>query len=219
MSPPLRWHNRGNPMKTIQKAQAFTPTVPLLSIVLALVCLLSAGCSATLLPMVKGSVESPWESFDQAKQAFDRVIPYQTSEEELRSLNFAPFQNPNLEIISYLAVINRFMPSSSFRKEDLPKGIQDCIENNNLCYGYELKISQVQNKRLGNVFLDLFNFKRRTHKTGWEFNALIVIRNSLVVYKLWSGKPQIDEFSDSKNPLGPLQESETVINTVGPAVF
>ena len=129
------------------------------------------------------------------------------------------FLNPNIAIVTYLDLINRFMPSSSFQKEELPEGIQDCIENNNLCSGYELKISQVQSKRFGNVFLDLFDFKRETRKTGWEFNALIVLINNRVVYKLWSGKPQIDEFSYKKNPLGPLQESETLIPPVGNSLF
>lgn len=206
-------------MKVTEKAPCFKPTSPLMPIIITLVGLLSAGCSSTLLPVVKETVESPWESFDQAKQTFDKVIPYQTNARDLQSLNLAPFHNPNVDIINYLFIVNRFMPSSSFRKEDLPKGIQDCIDNNNQCYGYELKISQIQSKRYGNVLLDLLKFKRQTNKTGWEFSALIVIKNDLVVYKLWSGKPQINEFSCSKNPLGPLQESDTVITTVGSTIF
>lgn len=169
--------------------------------------------------MVEGRVESPWESFAQAKQAFDKITPGQTSAEDLNSLNFAPFQNPNIEIITHLGLINRFMPSASIRKDDLPEGIKGCIESNNSCYGYELKISQVFSKRCGNVFLDLFNFKRIVHKTGWQFDALVVINNDRVVYKLWSGKPQIDEFTYSKNPLGPLQESETVLTSMGTSLF
>lgn len=202
-------------MNATRRIQSLHPAACLLFAVLSLLC---AGCSS-LLPVVKGRIESPWESFEQAKQEFDKIIPYQTGTEELQSLNFAPSQNPNIEIVTYLDLVNRFMPSSSFQKEDLPKGIQDCIENNNLCYGYELKISQIQSKRFGNVFLDLLNFKRETHKTGWEFNALIVIKNDQVVYKLWSGKPQINEFSSRKNPLGPLQEPEPLLNTLGEAAF
>jgi len=205
-------------MKTLTNTQPFNPTPSLLLIILALACLLCAGCSS-LLPMAKGRVESPWESFDQAKQAYDKIVPYQTGKEELQSLNFAPFLNPNIKILTYLDLINRFMPSSSFQKEDLPQGIQDCIENNNLCYGYELKINQIQSKRYGNVFLDLFNFRRETHKTGWDFNALVVIKDSQVIYKLWSGTPQINEFTYSKNPLGPLQGSEGLVNSLGAAFF
>jgi hypothetical protein len=124
-----------------------------------------------------------------------------------------------MKIVTYLDLITRFMPSSSFKKEDLPEGIQDCIEHNNLCYGYELKINQMQSERYGNVFLDLFNFKRQTHKTGWDFNALIIIKDSQVIYKLWGGTPQINEFLYSKNPLGPLQGSEVLINSAGASLF
>lgn len=208
---------RGNMMKVLRRTQFFNPTPSLLLIILTLACLLCAGCSS-LLPVVQSRVESPWESYDQAKQTFDKITPYQTSRAELQSLNFSPSQNPNIKIVTYLDLIHRFMPSSSFQKEDLPEGIQDCIKNNNQCYGYELKISRIQNKRFGNVFLDLFNFKRQIHKTGWELNVLIVLTDSHVVYKLWSGTPQIDEFSSSKNPLGPLQEPETLLD-VGESIY
>lgn len=206
-------------MQPLRNIHFFKLTCCLLALFFSLASLFfCSGCSS-LLPVVKGRTEAPWESFEQAKDAFDKIIPYQTSREELQTLNFAPFQNPNIEIVTYLDLINRFMPSSSFQKEDLPAGIKDCIENSNLCSGYELKISQIQSKRYGNVFLDLFNFKRQTHKTGWEFNALVVLKNNQVVYKLWSGKPQINEFSYSKNPLGPLQESETLLTPVGTSLF
>lgn len=207
-----------NTMNAHRKIQPFNPTLSLPTVILSLACLLCAGCSS-LLPVAKGRVESPWESFDQAKQAYDRIVPYQTGPEELQNLHFAPFLNPNIKIVTYLDLITRFMPSSSFQKEDLPEGIQDCIKNNNLCYGYELRISQIQSKRYGNVFLDLFNFKRETHKTGWDFNALIVIKDSQVIYKLWSGTPQINEFSCTKNPLGPLQGSESLVNSIGASLL
>ncbi len=181
---------------------------------LALVCQLIAGCSLSLLPVAKGSLESPWKSFTQAKQTFDLIIPYQTSEAELQALAFSPYQNPNIEIISYLDLINRFMPNSSVRKEDLAPGILECIESHDKCYGYELKASRMESRRYGNVFLDLFNFKRKAHKTGWQFNALIIIKDSQVVYKLWSGKPKIDEYVYKKNPLGPIQESESLLQSI-----
>lgn len=177
--------------------------------------LLCAGCSSSLLPIAKGRQESPWESFTQAKQTFDRITPYQTNVEELQGLAFSPFQNPNIEIVSYLDLINRFIPNSSFRKEDLAPGILDCIESHDGCYGYELKTSRTESRRFGNVFLDLFNFKRQTHKTGWQFTALIIIKENQVVYKLWSGKPQIDEYIYKKNPLGPIQESESLLQSIG----
>ena len=53
--------------------------------------------------------------------------------------------------------------------------------------------------------LDLLNFKRKTLSTGWQFDALLLINEGLVVYKIWGGTPNISELKNSKNPLGPLQ--------------
>jgi hypothetical protein len=53
----------------------------------------------------------------------------------------------------------------------------------------------------------MFNFQRTTIKTGWNFTSLILIHEDVVVYKLWSGTPVVDEASSSSNPLGPLQSS------------
>lgn len=181
---------------------------------LILVLLLIPGCSSSLLPLAKGSLESPWKSFATAKQAFDLVIPYHTREAELQKLALSPYQNPNIEIVSYLDLINRFMPNSSVHKEDLAPGVLECIESHDRCYGYELTVSRMESQRYGNVFLDLFNFKRKTHKTGWEFNALIMIKDGQVVYKLWRGRPKIDQYVYKKNPLGPIQQSENVVQSI-----
>ncbi|MDH5299663.1 MAG: hypothetical protein OEV91_11660, partial [Desulfobulbaceae bacterium] len=70
---------------------------------------------------------------------------------------------------------------------------------------------QIDQDRYGNVVLDLFNFRRKTKLTGWEFKAIIVMKQGLVTYKLWGGKPKIDENRDSKNPFGPLQSSEKLL--------
>lgn len=188
--------------------------IMLLLLLLALVCQLVVSCSASLLPLAKESLVSPWKSFAEAKQTFDLVVPYQTSVSDLQALAFSPYQNPNIEIVSYLKLINRFMPNSSVRKEDLAAGVLECIESHDKCYGYELTVSRLESQRYGNVFLDLFNFKRKTHKTGWQFNALIIIKDNQVVYKLWSGKPKIDQYEYKKNPLGPIQKSENVIQTI-----
>ena len=180
---------------------------------LVIVCALIAGCSS-LLPVAKESLQSPWKSFAEAKQTFDLVIPYETNEAELQTLAFSPYQNANIKIVSYLNLVNRFMPNSSVRKKDLAPGVRECIESHDKCYGYELQVNRLESRRYGNVFLDLFNFRRTTHKTGWEFNALIIIKDDQVIYKLWSGSPKIDQYVYKKNPLGPLQKSEGAIQAI-----
>jgi hypothetical protein len=53
--------------------------------------------------------------------------------------------------------------------------------------------------------LDLLNFRRDTVTTGWKLSVLIVVIDNQVVYKQWSGQPQIHTTVHRTNPLGPLQ--------------
>lgn len=163
------------------------------------------GCS-TMLPVAKSSAESHWQSFEEAKAAFDKITPYQTTRSNLSELHFDPFNTPNVEILSYLEIIERFMPNSSITQKDLDQGLQECIAAKDKCQAYVMKLHKTQAERHGSVFLDLFKFKRKTHLTGWEFSALLVLKGDLVVHKLWGGKPKIDAETYQKNPLGPLQE-------------
>ena len=42
---------------------------------------------------------------------------------------------------------------------------------------------------------------------GWSFNAVILVKNNVVIYTLTDGQPAISEFEENENPLGPLQGS------------
>lgn len=171
---------------------------------------LLSGCSG-MLPVAKTTDQSPWDTFNQAKSAFDRVIPYKTTRQELEGLGFAPYQSPNIEILNYLAIINKFMPNTNITKEDLDVGLRHCLEAKNGCVAYEMKLRKIKNQRQGNLILDMFKFRRETQQTGWLFTSFIVLVDDLVVYKLWDGKPLIDTQTYRKNPLGPLQEPSELV--------
>jgi len=167
--------------------------------------ILSITACSNLLPGVKQSIQSPWMSFADAKLAFDKVIPEKTTEKDLKKLGFDPFLTPNVHMITYLEVIQQFVPNQSVQMHDLPKGIHACIKAQSACKGYAVAPKVLNSKRYGNAFLDLLNFRRKTITTGWKFTALIVLKKDLVVYKLWGGEPNVVEFEDKKNPLGPIQ--------------
>ena len=182
-------------------------------IVLAtLISIFLSGCSTTLLPTSVDTVKSSWDSFDEAKTAFDRIVLYETDLQQLKNLGFDPFASSNMEILTYLDIMARFMPNQAIQKEDLAAGIRECIDAQNGCMAYEMSVEELNSERRGSVILDLFGFKRKTYRSGWQFHSLFVINDGFVVYKLWGGKPHIDEKSLRKKPLGPLQES-------GDAVF
>lgn len=177
--------------------------------------LILTGCTS-LLPSSKTTTESPWETFDDAKKNFDRILPYKTKNEDLKALSFHPYATENVEILTYLDIIQRFMPNPSIQMKDLDPGLQDCLKYKELCYAYEINIQNMKSKRFGNVVLDLFSFKRKSEDYGWNFKALIVLNEDLVIYKLWGGKPNTHEFREHNKPLGPLQESESILRGVVP---
>ena len=162
------------------------------------------GCTA-LLPRSESGVTSQWSTFDTAKDNFSRVTPYETDKSQLAALGLDPITNPNITILNYSDVIRRFIPSSAVAAENLDRGISECIAAKNNCTAYEIDVKSLKKKRAGNFWLDALNFKRLTETTGWRFTGLIVLKDDLVVYKLWGGQPSIQEAETSRNPLGPFQ--------------
>ena len=165
---------------------------------------LIAGCGS-LLPRGEAITESPWKSFQEARQTFDHIIPYQTTVNDLKQLKLDPESNPNIAILNYSDLIRRFMPSASINAHDLDKGVRECILANSACKGYEVDQRFIKRNRVGNFWLDFLNFKRSVDVVGWRFNGVILVKGELVIYKLYGGQPAIHELEENKNPLGPLQ--------------
>ena len=162
---------------------------------------LLAGCSA-LLPSARETVESPWQTFAEAKTAFDKIVPDKTTVEELKKLGYDIKASPNVKILNYLDIAATVQ---SIPIAELDPGLQACLRARNDCRSYVFEPKRTHTRRTGNFWLDIFNFRRKSHETGWQFKALLVLVNEHVTYKLWSGDPQIDEHRDLRNPLGPLQ--------------
>jgi hypothetical protein len=165
--------------------------------------LMLAGC-ADLLPKGNTNVEGPWNSFEEAQQTFDKIIPYHTTVAELKAMKIEP-KEANITILSYSDVLQRFVPNSSISVDTLDQGVLDCVSAKSACRGYEIVQRSVKRNRVGNFFSDFLNFRRQVDVTGWSFKGIILMRDGVVVYKLVSGQPLISEREDNTNPLGPLQ--------------
>jgi hypothetical protein len=168
-------------------------------------CLPAAGCSA-LLPSERESTASPWASYREAQLTFDKIIPGQTMEQDLGSFHLDPGANPNIVILNYSDVLNRFIPHASISMADLDTAVAECLRAKTVCKGYEVKQKHVYRRREGDVVNDLLGFHRETEITGWSFSGLILIRKGVVVYKLTGGQPSIREREEKTNPLGPVQK-------------
>lgn len=179
-------------------------------IAMAAVVVFVAACSGPL-PQTSDVAGSPWQSFDEAKAAYESIVPLETTAEDLKAIGYDPSTSPNVRVLSYLEVIQRFMPKDAIHVEDLDTALRSCIEAGTACWGYEVTPKLIHEERRGNVLLDVFGFKRTTVTTGWRFTAVVVLKDDLVHYKVWEGTPNIQEEKTATRPLGPLQEVDNIV--------
>lgn len=174
--------------------------------------LLLNGCSSVL-PSTQSVTRSHFTNYTQVEEAFARIVPNETHTRDLRELGFHPAVSPNVRILTYVEVMQRFMPNPAITKADLAPGVLACIEAHERGHAYEVELSDIKTKRYGNAFLDIFGFKRRTHETGWRFRGLILTTNGIVTYKLAAGEPMVANDSSRIRPLGPLQELDSAASS------
>lgn len=164
---------------------------------------------ASVLPTETTRAKYPWETFSDVTKAYESVEIGKTGIDELKVKGFDPESTANMMILSYLDVVNRFSPI--LEKADLPDGVQACIKAKEHCVAYVATPANIKRKRIGNVAMDLFGFKQETKVTGWRFEAVFVMVNGVVSYKLWNGTPEIEEYNKKTSPLGPAQSLSNVL--------
>ena len=165
---------------------------------------LASGCT-WLLPRTQESTSSPWQTYQEAQQAFDKLVPGETTAVQLRSMALDPSTNPNITILNYTDILRRFLISQSISLNDLDEGVRLCVTAKTGCRGFEVNQKIVNKQRNGWFLLDLLAFKRDTEISGWAFSGLILIKDDVVIYKLTGGQPVIQETENTQNPLGPVQ--------------
>jgi len=179
---------------------------------------LFTGC-ATLLTTSDTQTKSAWNSIDEAQRAFGDIAPGESTLSELKCLGFDPYASPNFKVLNYLDVMDRFLMNPSIKRNELPAEVQDALAAREECHGYEVDLSNIRNKRYGNAFLDITGFRRKTRETGWRYKALFVLKGDVVVYKLWSGEPNVEKYVDTKRPLGPFQELDHALTGMASHIY
>ena len=173
-------------------------------LVLLLLCGIATGC-AGLFPNSRSEISSPFMSFDEARNAIEQVIPYQTKVADLAALGFDPRSNYNVTLIPYPEIVGRLAPHPGVPLSAMDPGVQDCIVAQNACRAYVFRLGSEQRQREGNFLLDFVNIQRTTSITGWRFEGLIVLTNDVVLFRNFSGEARIDRTERQLNPLGPFQ--------------
>jgi hypothetical protein len=172
--------------------------------ILATLSLAVAGC-ASLLPDAHQDTQTPWQNYTDAQAMYARIVPGKTTQAELKALGIDPERTANISILDHVDVLRRLVPTTTFDIGLLDPGLAECMKAPRACTGYEIMETHVDRQRVGSFWLDFFNFRRDVDITGWQFDTVIVLKGDRVIYKLWSGKPNIQQKDLEKNPLGPLQ--------------
>lgn len=163
-----------------------------------------AGC-ASLLPKASDSTQVPWKTFEEARDAVEAIEPFRTRKSELLQNGFDPFHNPSVTILTYPEIVQRFSAGNALRRDEYELGIRSCLVAGKACSGYSISAKRIKRDRVGNFWLDLLGFVRRTDTSGWNFNAMILFVDEQVVYTVYGGQPKLHELELKRNPLGPLQ--------------
>ncbi len=171
---------------------------------LVIAMLMLAGC-ASLLPISNAEVQTPWNSYADAQMMFGKIIINQTTAADLKVLGLDAERTPNVVSLSQADLMRRFANASAMDVNMLDQNLRACLHKLEKCVAMEIEQTRTRRERVGNFWLDFLNFRRKTLTTGWKFDAIVVLEDGLVVYKVWSGKPNIRELEDSHNPLGPFQ--------------
>jgi hypothetical protein len=166
--------------------------------------LLVSACSS-MLPRAR-SESTPFKSFDEARLAIEGLVPMKSNVAAMTQLGISPVQQPNTNILTHDDIVRRFVPSSLLKREDLDPGVLACLEAREACRGWEITAARIKKERTGGFLADFTNFSRRTETTGWRFNALILLIDDVVVYRVWGGQPRVNDTETQTNPLGPLQD-------------
>jgi hypothetical protein len=169
---------------------------------------LGTGCktisSKTLLPSETEIQLTKFESYNAVLGAFNLITPTVTTIGELNNIGFDIY-GQNVDVMTYVDVLEMFLSSPALDKDDLPIGVMDCLDAKESCRAYKLTYNLKEKERYGNLFADYLGFRQKTKKTGWRFEALFVIVDEVVVYALYSGQPDNEVHEIKRDPLGPFK--------------
>jgi hypothetical protein len=165
-----------------------------------------AGC-AHLLPEQVVDTRPPFESFEAARRAVERIEPYRTRTVELAAMGFDVEGQRNVTVIGYPDLVTRLAPNAGVPFEALDPGIRDCILARDACRAYVLHFGAERRERRGGFLADFFNFERTTAVSGWRLEALIAVRADAVLFRSFGGEPDNFRIEHQRNPLGPLQSA------------
>ena len=102
-----------------------------------LVASILVGCGGLgLLPSESEMKNTSFKSYQDVEAAYAQITPGRTKPNDLLLVGFDANDSPNMEVLSYLGVIERFIPRDSIRFDNLDPIVQQCIEARDRCTGF-----------------------------------------------------------------------------------
>jgi hypothetical protein len=181
------------------------------NILISMGLLFTGGCATqSLLPTQGVYTESSFETYTQVKGVVENIIVGKTKYSDLVKMGLDLENIPNVKRLTYLDVMSKFKLDSPsrytlFNKIELPSGVLKTLAARENGLAYEINLERIKNQREGSVILDILNFRKNVHTTGWKISVLILIVDDTVEYVLYSGEKNIDTLKRERNPLGPFQ--------------
>lgn len=180
------------------------------ALVIVLAALLGGCASGRLLPDASVVAPTEFADFEATQLAFEKIEPYKSTVGDLKTLGFDTAAT-NVRLIGYPDIVGRLAPNSSLSLDQLDPGIRECILARLECRAYEYRIAKETRERTGGFVLDWLNFKRTTQVNGWQFEAIVAVRNGVVLFRNFGGAPHNERTEKEINPLGPFQGVGTTI--------
>lgn len=156
------------------------------SIAILVVALALLGCGALTLLPTQSDNGNGIKSLQQLALAYARVQPGQTRASQLAALGFDT-GTPNVEVLSYFGVMERFMPRDSMSFDRLNVALRDCIiEARDHCTAIVFKPGE---KASHGGMLAAIGLGSAS-AAGQEPQVTLLVQNGRVAYKMMSGLPQ-----------------------------
>jgi hypothetical protein len=148
------------------------------------------GCGTlTLLPRQGDASPPKLLSVDELSAAYARVRPGATRASELVRLGFDPLSS-NAQILSYLGVMERFMPRDTAGFDKLNAVIQDCVEARDRCSAMIFSAATFARSGVDGHPLSEIGFSAAVEHSVPQ--VMVFIRDGRVVFKASTGlKPDI----------------------------
>lgn len=149
-----------------------------------LITLALVGCGGLgLLPYQNDAQTDGFQSYKAVQTAYREIKPGATLASDLSRLGFDAARSPGVQVLSYLGMIERFMPRSSIRFDKLAPAVQACIDARDRCTAYVFKPQGLHREGAGSLVQDIFGLRQASANTTWAVEVILLVQDGRVAYK------------------------------------